>query len=132
MSEAKDLLKKKEKRRKEKGKKGSVHMEATNVTLRMDKGLKEQADELFAELGLTFTAAVNLFIRKSLRTRGIPFDVDMSPARTDRVAMNAAFEQLLASTEAQARLGRIVPGNPSGYGMSLTAEELEEAANAAL
>lgn len=107
-------------------------MEATNVTLRMDKGLKEQADELFAELGLTFTAAVNLFIRKSLRTRGIPFDVDMSPARTDRVAMNAAFEQLLASTEAQARLGRIVPGNPSGYGMSLTAEELEEAANAAL
>jgi antitoxin component of RelBE/YafQ-DinJ toxin-antitoxin module len=32
-------------------------MEATNVTLRIDKGLKEQADELFGELGLTFTAA---------------------------------------------------------------------------
>ncbi len=105
-------------------------MEATNVTLRMDKGLKEQADELFAELGLTFTAAVNLFIRKSLRTGGIPFDVDMSPARTDRTAMNAAFEQLLASLEAQSKMGNIAPGNPSGYGMSLSADEIEEAANA--
>ena len=110
--------------------KGSVHMEATNVTLRMDRGLKEQADNLFAELGLTFTAAVNLFIRKSLRTGGIPFDVDMSPARTDRAAMDAAFEQLLASREAQAKLGRIVTGNPGGSGMSLSADEIEEAANA--
>lgn len=107
-------------------------MEATNVTLRMDRGLKDQADELFAELGLTFTAAVNLFIRKSLRTGGIPFDVDMSPARTDRIAMSAAFEQLLASREAQAKMGRVELGNPSGYGMPLSAEEIEEAANAVL
>ena len=105
-------------------------MEATNVTLRMDRGLKEQADNLFAELGLTFTAAVNLFIRKSLRTGGIPFDVDMSPARTDRAAMSVAFEQLLASQEAQAKLGRIVPGNPGGDGMSLSADEIAAAANA--
>ena len=107
-------------------------MEATNVTLRMDKGLKEQADELFGELGLTFTAAVNLFIRKSLRTRGIPFDVDMSPARTDRAALGSAFEQLLASQEAQAKLAAIEPGNPSGYGMRLSAEEIEAAAKAVL
>ena len=105
-------------------------MEATNVTLRMDKGLKEQADELFGELGLTFTAAVNLFIRKSLRMRGIPFDVDMSPARTDRIALGAAFEQLLASQEAQAKLAAIEPGNPAGYGMRLSAEEIEMAAKA--
>ena len=107
-------------------------MEATNVTLRMDRGLKDQADELFAELGLTFTAAVNLFIRKSLRTGGIPFDVDMSPARTDRAMMSAAFEQLLASKETQEKMRRIEPGNPSGYGMSLTAREIEEAATAVL
>jgi len=123
---------KKEKEREKKRRKGSRHMEATNVTLRMDRGLKDQADELFAELGLTFTAAVNLFIRKSLRTGGIPFDVDMSPARTDRVAMSAAFEQLLASREAQAKMGRVELGNPSGYGMSLSAEEIEEAAKAVL
>ena len=105
-------------------------MEATNVTLRLDKSLKEQADELFSELGLSFTAAVNLFIRKSLRTRGIPFDVDMSPARTDRAALGAAFEQLLASNEARAKMAAIGTGNPTGYGMKLTAEEIEEAANA--
>ena len=107
-------------------------MEATNVTLRMDKGLKEQADELFGELGLTFTAAVNLFIRKSLRTGGIPFDVDLSPARTDRAALGAAFEQLLASSDAQEKMASAAPANPAGYGMRVSREEIEEAVNAAL
>ena len=107
-------------------------MEATNVTLRMDKGLKEQADELFGELGLTFTAAVNLFIRKSLRTRGIPFDVDMLPARTDRAVLGAAFEQLLASEGAQARMGAAATANPVGYGMRLSDDEIEGAIDAAL
>jgi len=106
-------------------------MEATNVTLRIDKSLKEQADELFGELGLTFTAAVNLFIRKSLRTGGIPFDVDMSPARMNRVALGEAFEQILASGGAQARMASAAPANPVGYGMRLTSEEIEETVYAA-
>ena len=105
-------------------------MEATNVTLRIDRGLKDQADELFADLGLSFTAAVNLFIRKSVRTGGIPFDVDTSPARSDRMAISAAFDQLFASNEAQKRAARVVVGNPSWYGMVLSADEVEEAAHA--
>ena len=105
-------------------------MEATNVTLRMDKGLKEQADELFGELGLTFTAAVNLFIRKSLRTGGIPFDVDLAPARASRANLGTAFERILASDDAQAKMAAISTGVPAGFGMRLSAEEIAKAVEA--
>ena len=43
----------------------------------MDKDIKEQADQLFNELGLTMTAAVNLFLRASIREQGIPFSLKL-------------------------------------------------------
>ena len=39
----------------------------------MDKDVKEQADRIFAELGLNMTTAINLFLRTAIRERGIPF-----------------------------------------------------------
>lgn len=102
-------------------------MEATNVTLRIDKGVKEQADDLFASLGLSFTTAVNLFIRKALRTRGIPFDVDLTASRSDRAALGDRFDQLLASDESQRRIREIGPNSPYDFGLSLTPEEIDRA-----
>lgn len=46
-----------------------------NVNIRMDKDIKEQADNLFAELGFNLTTAVNAFVRQSLRERAIPFQI---------------------------------------------------------
>lgn len=43
----------------------------------MDRDIKEQADQLFNELGLTMTAAVNLFLRASIREQGIPFSLKL-------------------------------------------------------
>ena len=54
-------------------------MATTNVSIRMDTELKAQADELFAELGMNLSTAVNIFVRQSLREGGIPFEI-----RTDR------------------------------------------------
>ena len=54
-------------------------MATTNVSIRMDTELKAQADELFAELGMTLSTAFNIFVRQSLREGGIPFEI-----RTDR------------------------------------------------
>ena len=36
--------------------------EYTSVTLRIDKDMKKQADELFEELGLNFNAAIKIFL----------------------------------------------------------------------
>lgn len=48
-------------------------MATTNLNIRTDKDVKEQAELLFAELGLNMTAAVNLFLRAAIRENGIPF-----------------------------------------------------------
>ena len=48
-------------------------MATTNLNIRTDKDIKEQADLIFAELGLNMTTAVNMFLRTAVRERGIPF-----------------------------------------------------------
>ncbi|MDR2043643.1 MAG: type II toxin-antitoxin system RelB/DinJ family antitoxin [Clostridium sp.] len=53
--------------------------ETTNVTVRMDKDLKEQAESLFAEMGMNLTTALNIFVRQSVRQRKIPFEIAADP-----------------------------------------------------
>lgn len=48
-------------------------METTNLNIRVDKTVKEQSDQIFADLGLNMTTAINLFLRTTIRERGIPF-----------------------------------------------------------
>lgn len=48
-------------------------MGTINVMIRMDEDLKLQADELFADLGLSFTAAVTAFTKQAVREQKIPF-----------------------------------------------------------
>ena len=50
---------------------------ATNatVTLRMDDSLKKQAEAVCADMGLTMSAAVTIFIKRMVRDRAIPFKV---------------------------------------------------------
>lgn len=54
-------------------------MSQTNVNIRIDEDIKKQAEGLFADLGLNMSTAVNIFIRQSLRTGGLPFDVTLDP-----------------------------------------------------
>ena len=48
-------------------------MSTVNVTLRVDDKLKTEAEELFSDLGLSFNAAMNVFLRQSVREQRIPF-----------------------------------------------------------
>lgn len=47
----------------------------TNISIRMDKDLKQAADQLFAELGMNLSTAFNIFVRQSLREGSIPFRI---------------------------------------------------------
>ena len=51
--------------------------ETTNLNIRIDKELKEQAEIFFNELGLNMTTAFNIFVRQSLRQGGIPFEITL-------------------------------------------------------
>jgi DNA-damage-inducible protein J len=45
------------------------------VTIRVNKELKESAEALFSYLGLNMSNAINMFLRKSVDDKGIPFSV---------------------------------------------------------
>ena len=48
-------------------------MTTTNLNIRMDKEIKEQAEKIFFELGFNMTTAINMFLRTTIRERGLPF-----------------------------------------------------------
>lgn len=84
-------------------------MANVNVTVRIDKETKQEADTLFASLGLNLSTAVNIFLKKAVRTRSIPFEVsDLGPAHIDRnKQLVLALESVLASPEAQRAIGHV-------------------------
>lgn len=53
--------------------KGGFYM--TNINIRIDENVKKQATELFEDLGLDMSTAMNLFLRQAIRYGGIPFDI---------------------------------------------------------
>lgn len=48
-------------------------MSTVTTSVRMDEQLKREADELFSDLGLNFSTAVNMFLRQAVRDQGLPF-----------------------------------------------------------
>lgn len=53
-------------------------MSQVNVTIRMDRNLKSEADKLFRELGLNMTTALTMFTRTAVREQCIPFELSLS------------------------------------------------------
>lgn len=52
-------------------------MTATNLNIRTDKDVKEQAEQICSELGLNMTTAVKVFLRTTIRENGIPFSLKL-------------------------------------------------------
>jgi DNA-damage-inducible protein J len=46
-----------------------------NVTIRLDRDVKESAECLFHDLGMNLSTAFNIFARQSLRLGKIPFEI---------------------------------------------------------
>ena len=56
--------------------------DAVKLQVRMDRSLKEEAEEVFAAMGLDTTTAVRIFFTKVARTRSIPFRLNAEPEFT--------------------------------------------------
>ena len=52
-------------------------MAATNLNIRTDKDIKDQAEQIFSELGLNMTTAINIFLRTAIREHGLPFPLKL-------------------------------------------------------
>lgn len=69
-------------------------MSSVNITIRMDEELKNEADALFSELGLSLTSAITVFVRQAVREQKIPFEITRDVSKTDvseilRAVLNA-------------------------------------------
>ena len=60
-------------------------MAQTNINIRIDKDLKEDFEVVCNDLGLTMTAAFNVFAKTVTRRKAIPFEiaVDADPFYSD-------------------------------------------------
>ena len=46
-----------------------------NVTIRLDRDIKEQAERMFGDFGMNLSTAFNIFARQALREGKIPFEI---------------------------------------------------------
>ena len=65
-----------------------MHSRAS-INVRVDSNVKSQAQNLFAELGMDLSTAINIFLRQSIKHKGLPFDVSI---RTPNAGTKAAIE----------------------------------------
>lgn len=53
-------------------------MTQSNINIRVDNKVKEQFDNLCAELGLNMSTAINLFVKTVIREKRIPFEISLN------------------------------------------------------
>jgi DNA-damage-inducible protein J len=85
----------------------------TNLNIRTDKDVKEQAEQIFSELGLSMTTAINIFLRTTIREQGIPFALKLDvPNETTaaaieegrRIALDSSVKGYTSMSELKAAL----------------------------
>lgn len=63
----------------------------TNLNVRVDGTLKQEADLLFKDLGLNMSTAINIFLTKCVKTASIPFEIsEPKPSRKLKKALKEA------------------------------------------
>ncbi|EEZ91380.1 addiction module antitoxin, RelB/DinJ family [Mobiluncus mulieris 28-1] len=50
-------------------------MATTSFSVRLDSQVKAQSEQLFQDLGMTLTTAINVFLRQAIQAGGLPFEV---------------------------------------------------------
>ena len=56
-------------------------MSKTSMSIRLDSEVKEQAQQVFSNLGMDMTTAINIFLRQAIQYQGFPFDVRLDENR---------------------------------------------------
>ena len=69
--------------------------ETINVTIRLDREIKERAESMFNDLGMNLSTAFNIFTRQSLRQGKIPFEIyDPFYSEQNQAELNRRFEEV--------------------------------------
>ena len=84
-------------------------MAQTNLTIRIDEDIKHDAENLFDNLGLTLSGAINVFFRQAIKEQAIPFPIR---AKTAEEKYNEYFSpqtvESIKKSIAQAERGELI------------------------
>ena len=72
-------------------------MPTSTFSVRMDKKLKTELDELCAQFGMNTSTAINLFARAVVRERRIPFEITADPSDAGLRAFRSLRRQAKAN-----------------------------------
>ena len=75
-------------------------MATTNLNIRIEKAIKDQAESIFNELGINMTTAVNMFLRTAIREHGIPFELKLDVPNDSTAAAIEEGRKLMADQAA--------------------------------
>ena len=70
-------------------------MASVIITVRTDDAVKRQAQEVFANLGLDMSGAVNAFLRAAIKANGIPFILSNEPDEEYKAVIKRTIEERL-------------------------------------
>ena len=76
-------------------------MATTNLNIRVDKDIKDQADRIYSELGMNMTTAINMFLRTTIREHGIPFSLKLDVPNEVTAAAIAEGRHLASDSSAK-------------------------------
>ena len=85
-------------------------MATVNTSIKIDEETKKEAQKLFKDLGLSLSAAINIFLKQAIREKGIPFYVNSLPENSE---LAQAFEE-----------AKQIKKNPSNYKSYSSPEEM--------
>lgn len=68
-------------------------MTTSNISVRVDSELKKEAEDLFNDIGLNMSSAINIFLKSAVSYNGIPFEIK-------RPALNEESLKTLAEYQA--------------------------------
>lgn len=67
---------------------------AINMSFRVDKTLKEEADTLFKNLGMNTSVALNMFLTQCVREQQLPFNPSMKEEFNPKGSLKKALKEL--------------------------------------
>lgn len=71
-------------------KKVNVMKKGSNIIVRVDSQLKQQAEILFQEMGMNMSMAINIFLKQAVKDQRIPFTITNKPNRQTQKAIKSS------------------------------------------
>lgn len=78
-------------------------MSTTNINVRVDSALKQEAENLFNDLGLNMSSAITMFLRSAINHNGIPFEVKRPVPNAETRAALDEYEEMKRNPDSYKR-----------------------------